>query len=203
MGLNQAEEATLDELSARIDDLRSARSRTVVAVSGYGGAGKSTLSKALVARGGSRARLRGDDFLDPVRSHQRSTDWDGVDRARLRSEVLEPFRRGERVRFRPYDWHLGALGSITELPDVEVLVVDAIGILHPDLDGCFDLAVWVDVDLATAGTRGRRRDQVAGHDHDALWTDVWLPNDRDFAARFDPVGRADLRYVPEDVAGRE
>lgn len=171
-----------------------------MAISGYAGSGKSTLAKTLGATIHGCTRLRGDDFLDPARSHRRSTDWDGVERTRLRDEVLEPYRRGEVVRFRPYDWTARELGPVTELPDTEVLLVDAIGILHPELHGCFDLSIWVDVDLETAGGRGRQRDRSGGHDHDRLWTEVWQPNDRDFADRYDPKGRADVRYVPEDVA---
>lgn len=190
---------TLDDLIARIETLRDAQPRTVVAISGYGGSGKSTLAKALAAAIDGSTRLRGDDFLEPERSHRRSSDWDGVERTRLRSEVLEPYRRGEAVRFGPYDWNAGGLGPVVDLPGTRVLLVDAIGILHPDLDGCFDLSIWVDVDLEVAGERGRQRDRINGHDHDRLWTDVWLPNDRDFAARFDPVGRADVRYLPDDV----
>ncbi|WP_201299689.1 uridine kinase [Aeromicrobium sp. 9AM] len=191
--------AGIEELAVRIAALRRSQARTVVAISGYGGAGKSTLTKTLAAEPGW-TRLRGDDFLDPMRSHLRSTDWDGVERTRLRDEVLAPFRRGEQVRFRPFDWSTGRLGSVTELPDTEALLVDAIGILHPELEGCFDLSVWVDVDLETAGERGRERDRRNGSQHDELWIDVWLPNDRDFAARFDPMSRADVRYVPADVA---
>jgi uridine kinase len=193
-------QASIGDLAARIENLGRSQPRTVVAISGYGGSGKSTLAKALASAGDRNTRLRGDDFLDPVRSHHRSTDWDGVERTRMRDEVFEPYRRGELVRFRPFDWHARALGPATELPATQVLLVDAIGILHPDLDGCFDLSIWVDVDLETAGQRGRERDRSNGHDHDRLWTDVWLPNDRDFAARFDPMGQADLLYVPEDVA---
>lgn len=191
--------ANLEDLAARIESLRSGQPRSIVAISGYGGSGKSTLAKAL-AGGDGRTRLRGDDFLDPVRSHLRSTDWDGVERTRMRHEVLEPYRRGEPVSFRRFDWHTRALAPAEELPDADVLLVDAIGILHPDLQGCFDLSIWVDVDLETAGERGRERDRRAGHDHDRLWTEVWLPNDRDFAARFDPMRKADLLYVPDDVA---
>jgi uridine kinase len=202
VGLNEPVPlAGIEELAGRIEALRRTQARTVVAISGFGGAGKSTLTKTLAAEPGW-TRLRGDDFLDPMRSHLRSTDWDGVERTRLRDEVLAPFRRGEQVRFRPFDWSTGALGSVTELPDTEVLLVDAIGILHPDLEGCFDLSVWVDVDLETAGERGRERDRRNGSQHDELWTEVWLPNDRDFAARFDPMSRAGVRYVPADVAQR-
>ena len=124
--------ASIEDIAESIEILRRSQPRSIVAISGYGGAGKSTLAKALASSTGS-TRLRGDDFLDPYRSHHRSTDW-------------------------------------------------------------------VDVDLTTAGERGRERDRTNGHDHDQLWTDVWLPNDRDFAARFDPRGRADVLYVPADVA---
>jgi uridine kinase len=62
----------------------------VIGVSGYGGSGKSTLARLLVEALPGAGRLRGDDFLDPVRSHRRSVDWDGVERKRLVSEVLAP-----------------------------------------------------------------------------------------------------------------
>lgn len=191
---------TFAELAVRIEELRLRTPRAVVAVSGFAGSGKSTLAKALAETTSSSVRLRGDDFLDPVRSHRRSDDWDGVERTRMRDEVLGPYRRGEPVRFKPFDWTTRSLGPATALPEVEVLVVDAIGILHPDLDGCFDLAVWVDVELEVAGMRGCQRDLAGGHDHERLWTDVWQPNDHDFAARLDPRGRADVLYVPDDVA---
>ncbi|KRC65242.1 phosphoglycerate transporter [Aeromicrobium sp. Root236] len=193
---------TLEDVVAHIEQLRDDRPRTVVAVSGFAGSGKSTLAKALASTIPSCLRLRGDDFLDPVRSHRRSYDWDGVERARMRKEVLDPYRLGQPVRFRPLDWTTRALAPATALPDVAVLVVDAIGVLHPDLDGCFDLTVWVDVELETAGARGRRRDLDGGHDHERLWTEVWQRNDADFADRFDPRGEADVLYVPDDVAAR-
>jgi uridine kinase len=187
--------AEFADIVEAIASLRETSPRVVVAISGFGGAGKSTLTKALVAAVPDSVRLRGDDFLHPVRSHRRSTDWDGVERVRMRDEVLEPFRRGDPVSFRPYDWDAGELGPRTSLPPASVLLVDAIGVLHPDLAGCFDLTIWVDVDLATAGERGRERDRQNGHDHDRLWAEVWTPNDRDFAATFDPASTADLKFT--------
>jgi len=80
-----------------------------------------------------------------------------------------------------------------------VLVVDAIGLFHPEMKGCFDLTVWVDVDLATAQRRGMHRDRMLGRHHDRLWNEVWVPNDRDFAHLYAPESVADLRYVPDDL----
>ncbi|MCW2750769.1 MAG: phosphoglycerate transporter, partial [Aeromicrobium sp.] len=179
-----------------IDGLRAESPRVVVAITGHGGAGKSTLSRALVDRIPHSIHLHGDDFLDPERIRRRSTDWDGVGRLRMRAEVLDPFRQGDPVSYRPYDWDAQELRSAVTLPRGDVLIVDSIAILHPELDGCFDLSVWIDVDLETAGARAVQRDLAGGHDYVHLWAEVWTPNDRDFAATFDPASSADLRFLP-------
>lgn len=196
-----AQVADLKDIAEAIGRLRASSSRVVVAITGFGGAGKSTLTKTLVELVPGCVRLRGDDFLDPSRSHLRSPDWDGVERDRIRTEVIEPFRREEPAVYRPYDWDIGTLGPPVTLPSAEVLLVDSIGLAHPELENCFDLMVWVDVDLETAGLQGRARDRRAGSDHDALWDEVWIPNDRDFAETYDPVSRADLLYLPSPAGG--
>ncbi|MFC3298007.1 hypothetical protein ACFOD2_17695 [Clavibacter michiganensis subsp. insidiosus] len=71
-------------------------------------------------------------------------------------------------------------------------MVDLIGLLHPEARPWIDLAVWCDVDLATASARGMSRDARLGRDHDALWRDVWIPDERDFDAGFAPRASADV-----------
>lgn len=190
-----------------IEGLRGQSPAVVVGVSGFAGSGKSTLARTLNASLEGSARIRGDDFLDPERSHQRSSDWDGMDRLRLRHEVLDPFRQGRPGLFRRFDWAAGRLGPPEAIPAAEILIVDAIGLFHPDLDGAFDLTVWVDVDLGIAAERGKERDHQLGRNHDQLWDDVWVPNEREFLARFDPRSTADLLFRhdlvgPNDPAAR-
>jgi len=180
------------DIVAAIERLRTEQGRVAVGVSGHAGAGKSVLAHQIVDATDDSVRLRGDDFLDPIRAHQRSRDWDGVDRVRLRSEVLEPFRAGRDIEVRPLDWDTGQLGTPTPLPHASVLVIDAIGIFHPELLPWFDLTVWVDADLHVAQERGMARDRAAGLDHDHLWTDVWTPNDSEFEQTFSPRTHADL-----------
>ena len=164
----------------------------VVGVSGYGGAGKSTLARSLAESTSEIVRFRGDDFLDPARSHRRSSDWDGVERVRLADEVLRPFREGRGGTFRPYDWTSRRLGEPRALPTGEVLVVDLIGLFHPGTVGLLDVRIWMDLDLATAAARGKARDEALGRSHARLWDEVWVPNDRDFAERFRPRDQAHL-----------
>jgi len=174
----------------------SARAPIVVGVSGYCGSGKSTLTRTLVERLPGAVRIRGDDFLDPVRSHQRSADWDGVDRPRLVSSVLEPHRAGRASTFQRFDWSVRALGPAEPLPRTDVLVVDLIGLFHPDALPHLDVSIWCDVDLDTAVRRGTARDRALGRWHDALWRDVWVPNERDFEDRYAPKDAASARYAP-------
>lgn len=166
----------------------------VVGISGYAGSGKSTLTRELVARIPGSIRMRGDDFLDPTRSHRRSTDWDGVERTRLVAEVLKPFREGTPGSFRRYDWTARRLSAPEPVPTGSALIVDLIALFHPDTAGSLDLRIWCDLDLATAQRRGMARDAAAGHDHARLWEEVWTPNDRDFDARFAPRHAADVVY---------
>lgn len=144
--------------------------------------------------------MRGDDFLDPVRSHHRSSDWDGVERERLATEVLVPFRERRASAFRRFDWTSRSLGAAEPVPAGDVLVVDLVGLFHPDILSVLDLTVWCDVDLATAQARGMQRDERLGRDHSALWTDVWVPNERDFEARFSPRERAEILFASHGFA---
>jgi len=182
---------------AKLTTLVSSRSTVAghpitVGISGYGGSGKSTVARALTAHLADTVRIRGDDFLDPARSHRRSADWNGVERTRLRDEVLAPFREGRPSTFRRFDWAAKALGAPEPVPSCSIIVVDLIGLFHPSLIDAFDLTIWCDVDLDTAQLRGMRRDAELGRDHEQLWNEVWVPNERDFDNHFSPRERAEI-----------
>lgn len=187
------EPATVGELAARIRSLMAERAVVVVGIAGYGGAGKTTLARALAERLPA-ARVRGDDFLDPLGSRTASDDWAALHRDEL-AAVLAALRAGEPARFRPVDWATGGRQPERLAPAAPVQLVDAVGLLHPRLLPLLDLAVWVDVPLEVAVERGMRRDRQAGNDHDALWREVWAPTERAFERRFRPREAADVRVA--------
>lgn len=187
----------MSDLAPVVDTILRAREqhdRVAVGVSGYAGAGKSTLTRKLLGELDDAVRVRGDEFLDPPRIVRRSGDWDGVLRERLRDEVLQPFRAGRPVAVRPLDWATGTWGEPTPLPRASVLVVDLIGLFHPTVLPWLDVRVWVDADPVVALERGMRRDREAGLDHDAVWREVWSPNDHEFEQVFAPAEHADVRH---------
>lgn len=164
----------------------------VVGISGYCGSGKSTLARRLTDTLPGAYRLRGDDFLDPKRSHLRSSNWDGVDRARLVSDVFLPVREGRPSTFQRYDWSKSRLGHPEPVPNAEICVIDLIGLFHPEALPALDLTIWCDVDLKTASERGMARDAALGREHTSLWQNVWIPNERDFDSLFAPRNHAEI-----------
>lgn len=149
---------------------RQERGRSiVVGVSGYAGSGKSTLVREVVRGDSAMVRMRGDDFLDPSRSHRRSNNWDGVDRVRLVDQVLVPFCEERESTFRRYDWSRRELGELESVPAGEVLVVDLIGLFDPEALPALDLTIWMDVPLEVARERGMRRGEKLSCDHSRLW----------------------------------
>ncbi|WP_146793867.1 uridine kinase family protein [Agrococcus baldri] len=186
----------VDELAERIRRRSSRRDALVVGIAGYGGSGKSTLARALLARLPGAMRLRGDDLLDPLGSRERSDDWAALHRDEL-AAVLGALRAGRPARFRPVDWSTGGRQAERTIAPAAVVLVDAVGLLHPALLPLLDLTVWVDVPLEEAMRRGMRRDRLAGDDHDALWREVWAPNERGFDERYRPRDAAEARFAPQ------
>ena len=81
------------------------------------------------------------------------------------------------------------------VPSTPLLLVEGVGIIHPGLLPFFDLTVWIDCPLYIAAERGRNRArETHGVDHDRLWRDVWVPNDRDYFDQFRPDLLADVIY---------
>jgi hypothetical protein len=113
---------------------------------------------------------------------------------RLVSEVLTPVRLRQPGHFHRFDWAKGTLGEAEPVPETDVLIVDLIGLFHPEALPSIDITVWCDVDLDTAEERGIARDRQLGRNHEALWREVWTPNERDFAMLYAPRSRADVLY---------
>lgn len=47
-----------------------------------------------------------------------------------------------------------------------------------------------------AARRGIARDRALGRNHEALWHDVWIPNERDFDRHHSPRERAEILAEP-------
>lgn len=184
------------QLTERIEAERAGRARLLVAISGFGGSGKTTLANRLRDHLGLRDRqlVRLDDFiLDRARGEGM---FGGFDWERLRG-VLEDARAGRRLRYTAGDFGGRPREEVDEeLPPV--VIVEGIRLLRPELEGLFDVTVWIDCPLELAARRGIARDRAQGADdhHVAAWHEEWVPKDAAYFEAYRPDRRADLLYRP-------
>ena len=191
-----ATHTTYDDLLARVRLLSADLDRPpVVAISGHGGAGKSTLSTALAADLGvdEEQVVRLDRLKAEGAAEQRGLfdlhDWpvvvDLLQRVRAR-----PTPERLTYRTRVYDGSTGRRD--TAMPPV--VLVEGIRLLRPELRPLLDLAVWIEMTPEAAGVRAvaRNTDQGDSAAELDLWRTRWIPEGHAYVAAADPVRLADL-----------
>ena len=173
-------------------DARLARGeRTILAIDGPCGSGKTTLA-ALLARLYDCPIFHADDFF--LRPEQRTPErfaepGGNLDRERLRDEVLAPLRAGQTVSFRRFD-----CGSLSLLPTVSVAptalaIVEGSYCLHPELAGFYDISVCLSVspELQRARILARNGEAMAQH-----FFTRWIPLEQTYFESMKPQTRCDF-----------
>ena len=179
--------------------------RPIVAVDGVDGAGKTTFAEALAERlreqGRNAVRASIDGFhhslahrraegRTPEAVWRRHFDYDA-----LRKELLEPWRAGPPATYRPAIHDVAfevALDLPPRTPPTDgVLVVDGLFCQRPELEGCWDRVVFLDVPFEVSVARLAARD---GSVDDVEDPDQrrYVDAQRIYLERCDPRARADL-----------
>jgi uridine kinase len=184
------------QVLSRIDDLLNAAARrsALVAIDGQGGSGKSTLAADFVAWAGRGVIVEGDDFyadmpeteraaLDAAGGYERYFDWE-----RLRAQVLAPVRAGDDVlRYQRYDWAGERLGQWVEMPMPDIVVVEGVYTLRPQLLGLLDVKIYV-----RTGEDMRMGRQIARGQNSSDWITRWVAAEDFYVAVCQPWRYADL-----------
>jgi uridine kinase len=186
--------SSLQKLTTQIQN-KLLKEKSAIAISGFGGAGKSTLATKLAETLIPSTVIHLDDFIVNQLS-ERSADWDGFDWNRLVSQVLQPIKEGkDEIEYDIYDWKKNALIDKKKVKVEKYVIIEGVGLIRESLLPYFDCTIWIDIPLEVASERGKYRDRVEyGVDHNKLWDERWTPNDKDYFGKYHPDQLADFCF---------
>lgn len=211
-----ARKTTLETLARRIVMLE--RGRPVrVAIDGRTASGKTTLADELAeaARGLGRTVIRAsvDGFHRPrAERHRRgrhSADGyyeDARDLGAFRRDLLDPLGPGGDRRYRTASLDLDTNAPVNEPPIIAaadaVLIVDGTFLQRPELAGCWEAVIFVEVGEAAAARRGVTRDAAAMGQAMAerLYAERYQPAYLKYEAACAPALSADAVLINEDFS---
>ena len=164
----------------------------IIAISGFGGAGKSSLAAKMKGILSNAEIVCVDEFI-VEQLHGQASRWEGIDWNRLIREVLFPASNNEKtITYGVYDWTENRVVRFRSFDLPKFLIIEGVGLLRPQLKSYFDYSVWLDVPLETATARGIKRDrELYGVDYEKEWREVWSVNDREYFNYFKPLDLAD------------
>jgi uridine kinase len=176
-----------------IGTIRNLPKPTVVAVSGFGGSGKSTVAKKLAEKLGAPV-IGVDSFQKKGAFDTQFSLWGIMDFVRLEEQVLKPFFKKENVvRYGNFNAKTETISETVEFKNEGVLVIEGVGLFRPELANYLSYKIWVDVPLEEAIARGKKRDREVYHNPtDECWDGVWKENDLEYYTTFKPKESADF-----------
>jgi uridine kinase len=166
----------------------------IVGIDGAGGAGKSTLARGIDdANAGRVSIVRCDDFYHPLTGAQNSRltaeeayehyfDW-----RRLRDEALMALRSGQRARYQRYGWSTDRLAEWVEAEPREILVVEGVFSMRPELRPLLDIAIFIETPREE-----RQRRMLARRQDSAAWMARWMSAEDWYLEHVAPHRHADL-----------
>ncbi len=149
----------------------------IIGIAGQGGSGKSTLARELArVIPVAVAIVEGDDFysetsdnekslMNPKEGYESYFDW-----RRLQSAVLSATRdKSNTLRYQRYDWNAGSIGEWIEISMPEVVIVEGVYTLRPQLRDWFDVTVFV-----RTNEHVRLQRQELRGENSRPWIDRWI-----------------------------
>lgn len=193
-----------------------------VAIDGCSAAGKTTLGDELadVLRGRSdREVIRvGLDYFKrapelrtayPIDSPE-SYYFEMYDNDAIRDRLLAPLGPGGDRRYtaaiREANAQVGLDSPVLTAPPQAVLIADGAFLQRPELDGCWDLRIYVHVSFETVLRRGTVRDQAwmaSAAAAEERYRNRYIPGESMYVDQVRPADRAQFVVINEDPAHPE
>lgn len=184
----------IKELNKKLEQ----RERIILAVDGECASLKSTLAHALQTKFDAGI-IHCDDFFLPLelRTPERFKEPGGnIDYDRLKEEVIDRFKEGEAIAYRPFDCHSMSFAETVSVMNAKLMIVEGAYAMHPYFDKYYDISVFL---CAKEEERLRR---IANRGQDAeRFISRWIPLEKRYFEAFGIRHRADYVIDTTEYTG--
>ncbi len=163
----------------------------IIAISGFGGSGKSTYAQKLSFQLGAPI-IDIDTFCKNTELKDYSY-WDIMDYKRLEEEVLKPYSEGfKMIKYGVFNWEKNRIVNQTTISFKDSIIIEGVGLFRPELLKYFDEKIWMDMTIEESIKFGKNRDETDyGLDSNPLWDGLWKDNDLECFKKYKPLEIAD------------
>jgi uridine kinase len=182
---------TIKEIASKIRSAALAHNLILIAVEGYGGAGKTVFADKLAEELDDAYVIHMDDFIVKEKLTEPSWNKGSFDRERLEKQVLKPIKIGKIAKYQKLIWADNSLGDYVEVPKAHYIIIEGISSYHPSIAHYYDYKIWIDTPMAIAKERGHARD---GSNENAKFWNLWADNDLRYQEKHHPELAADFIF---------
>jgi uridine kinase len=167
----------LADIVERISSARSQASLVFVGIGGHGASGKSTLAGRIADEIADTQIVATDSF------------WNGTqfDLDRLRTDVVDVLLAGDVAVYDAWDWATRQPRPGRRVAPTGVVIIEGVCALHRMFRDDLAVRIWIDAPDDVRPARGAARDGEGARD---TWLNVWMPNERAYVERDDPISCA-------------
>jgi uridine kinase len=176
-------------LRDRLLRLPRRRETLLVGIDGCGGAGKSTLARALAVLVPAATVVEFDDFYRPSTERQARRDAEVGGERRVRDQILLPLAGDRPARYQRYDWGEDRLAKWHELQPGGVVIVEGNYSTRSELRDFYDFTIWVEAPRELRLERGIAR---GGDNTRRRWLEEWMPEEERYLASENPQGQVHM-----------
>ncbi|MDR2514672.1 MAG: hypothetical protein LBD02_05625 [Christensenellaceae bacterium] len=184
--------AALFPLCVAVERRLLAGKRTVLAIDGLCGSGKSTVAGTLARLYGASLVRMDDFFLPPELRTRERLDAPGgnIHHERFLAEVAPGLLNGEAFEYRPFDCSDFSFGRPVAVPKADLTIVEGSYSQHPDLRRLYDLTAFLYCAPETQLARIAARD---GAEWLRRFISEWIPLENAYFSAFSVKEQSDFR----------
>jgi hypothetical protein len=176
-----------------INQLLKTHTQLIVAIDGRCAAGKTTLATQLQRDTGCNVIHMDHFFLRPEQRAPRRLQQPGgnVDWERVKTEVLQPLKRGTDFCYRPYDCHTQTYKEPIQVQPGQVTIIEGSYSCHPELFDFYDFHIFLTISPEVQRRRILYRNGAAGL---KTFQDKWIVLEERYFEAFSIKKRCELCF---------